>query len=472
MYDLELIPELKSELGEEYDLVIELLLHPRSAWEASKIHRVLTDDPQGRKGPILTEMLLSKLKMEIRDISSCYEETYGQTLSEAILVNVAGDLQIFLIALFARASPTPPAVTTNTPEDDAELLCKIPADTWIVKPGDDSAVKKKATDNDDTSQEGDIDTEGYLTKMLQIASLSHIRSSIEAFNANDENTHSLLEVLEKNQTEDFMEAFKTFLAWLQNPYAYYADNMHAAILEVDVESLTTLLITRAEDGHMPMVRKMYRKRWQSDVVDDLKSNITGNIVKVMSTAAKMTKMLTPTLVHQSSARSLLSDTSLETDLNTLKALVPPDFPRETSPLEDKIIIVPQSLSADVSDQSSDEKETKDTDTSNVPEESPQESKDVPEVSVSQADSAVAEPAVPVISPQPSEASNGEEPDSGAASVAESEGVEQDTVADSAIGSESAPLATQESAPSSNVEATVLENAPEGSDAETGEKPST
>ena len=91
---MELIPELKSELGEEYDLVVDLLLRSRYNWEATTIHRLLTEeDPEGRRGSVLTEIMLSKLKMEIREIADVYAETYGTSLPEALHVNTQGDLQ-------------------------------------------------------------------------------------------------------------------------------------------------------------------------------------------------------------------------------------------------------------------------------------------------------------------------------------------------------------------------------------------
>ena len=259
-------------------------------------------------------MLLSKLKMEIREIADVYSDTYGSSLPEAIHVNVDGDLQRFLIALLSRSlvSELPPVdgavggagesansavaaaiaaenakAASNTPEEDARRLFVVPAATWItISP--ETASESAGISGFAASGIGAIASaagvgsavDGPLTKMLRDRHLAHIRSAIDAFNADEGIPLSMLEMLEQHQTVDFVEAFKTFLAWLQNPYAFYADKMHVAVVERDAETLTTLLIMRAEDGHMPMVRKMYKKRWINDIVDDLKDAFKGNIGKV------------------------------------------------------------------------------------------------------------------------------------------------------------------------------------------------
>ena len=183
--------------------------------------------------------------------------------------------------------------------------------------------------------------------MLRNRHLAHIRSAIDVFNADERLELSLLETLEAHQTQDFVEAFKTFLAWLQNPYAFYADKMHLAIVERDVETLTTLLIMRAEDGHMPMVRKMYKKRWVNDVVDDLKDSFKGNIGKILTTAAKMTKMLTPTSHKQQSTRSLLSGAGSSLDAGSSTGGAAAAVQPTPSPVEDKIVEVPSTPFAEV-----------------------------------------------------------------------------------------------------------------------------
>ena len=217
-------------------------------------------------------MLLSKLKMEIREIADVFAETYGLSLSEAILVNVDGDLQRFLIALLSRslASDLPPVdgavggngsggsapeasvdvtgaasafnaavaaedakAASNSPEEDARRLFAIPASTWIEISAE-SAVSGlgggrgaiAAASAAAAAVGGASVVDGPLTKMLRDRHLAHIRSAIDAYNADDDIPLSLLETLEQHQSFDFVEAFKTFLAWLQNPYAFYADKVN------------------------------------------------------------------------------------------------------------------------------------------------------------------------------------------------------------------------------------------------------
>ena len=216
--------------------------------------------------------------------------------------------------------------------------------------------------------------DGPLIKMLRNRHLAHIRSAIDVFNADERLELSLLETLEAHQTQDFVEAFKTFLAWLQNPYAFYADKMHLAIVERDVETLTTLLIMRAEDGHMPMVRKMYKKRWVNDVVDDLKDSFKGNIGKILTTAAKMTKMLTPTSHKQQSTRSLLSGAGSSLDAGSSTGGAAAAVQPTPSPVEDKIVEVPSTPFAEV-DAGKGEEEEKEKEEEEEKEEENEEAKE-------------------------------------------------------------------------------------------------
>ena len=267
--------------------------------------------------------------------------------------NEGGDAAAETPSAFSAAISAENAqAASNTPDEDARRLFVVPAGTWIeISPesasesGGISGLSASGFVAAIASAAGvDSTVDGPLIKMLRDRHLAHIRSAIDAYNSDDGIPLSLLETLEQHQTVDFVEAFKTFLAWLQNPYAFYADKLHLAVVERDAETLTTLLIMRAEDGHMPMVRKMYKKRWINDIVDDLKDAFKGNIAKVLITAAKMTKMLTPTLPpKQQSQRSLLSQngSSLDPgDGSGGRGSGGGGVDQTPSPVEDKIVEVP------------------------------------------------------------------------------------------------------------------------------------
>ena len=94
--------------------------------------------------------------------------------------------------------------------------------------------------------------------------------------------HTILDAIDKEFHGDSKKAFRTIVYATLSPSEYFATRVKEAIKGFGTQDhlLMRILISRDEID-MPQIKQYYHQLYGKDMVDDIKSEISGNYQKLM-----------------------------------------------------------------------------------------------------------------------------------------------------------------------------------------------
>jgi hypothetical protein len=249
----DLIADLKSELnGKMEDAFIALFTDP-CEFDADELRKAMSG--AGTNEDTLIEIIASRNNMQLAAIRQCYNAKYKRDLEADIKSETHGTFQYLLVSLLQGKR-------SNNPHPDQGRCAQIAKEIY------DAGEAKLGTD------------ESVFNKYF--VSLSPYELACVAQYYHKLTGHTILDAIDKEFHGDSKKAFRTIVYATLSPSEYFATRVKDAIKVFGTQDhlLMRILISRDEID-MPQIKQYYHQLYGKDMVDDIKSEISGNYQKLM-----------------------------------------------------------------------------------------------------------------------------------------------------------------------------------------------
>ena len=249
----DLIADLKSELhGKFEDAMIALFADPIE-YDADQLREAMKG--LGTNEDTLIEIIASRPPHILRAVKERYQQKYQRDIETDVKKETHGTLQHLLIALLQCNR----SVNTNPNIDQCAQIAQGIYQAGEAKLGTDSSVFNK-----------------------YFCSLSPMELACVAQQYHKLTGHTILEAIDKEFSGDSKKAFRTIVYATLSPSEYFATRVNDAIKGWGTKDhlLIRILITRDEID-MPQIKQYYKQLFGKDMVQAVKSDISGDYQKLM-----------------------------------------------------------------------------------------------------------------------------------------------------------------------------------------------
>ena len=249
----DLIADLKSELhGKFEDAMIALFADPIE-YDADQLREAMKG--LGTNEDTLIEIIASRPPHILRAVKERYQQKYQRDIETDVKKETHGTLQHLLIALLQCNR----SVNTNPNIDQCAQIAQEIYQAGEAKLGTDSSVFNK-----------------------YFCSLSPMELACVAQQYHKLTGHTILQAIDKEFSGDSKKAFRTIVYATLSPSEYFATRVNDAIKGWGTKDhlLIRILITRDEID-MPQIKQYYKQLFEKDMVQAVKSDISGDYQKLM-----------------------------------------------------------------------------------------------------------------------------------------------------------------------------------------------
>ena len=252
-YGRDLISDLKSELrGKFEDAMVALFTEPIE-YDADQLREAMKG--AGTNEDTLIEIIASRTPQQLAAIKAKFKEKYKRDLETDVKKETHGTLQHLLISLLQGSR------SMNTQVNQAQMAAVAQE---IYKAGE----AKLGTD------------ESVFNKYF--CSLSPYELAAMAQQYHKLTGHTILQAIDKEFHGDSKKALRTIVYATLSPSEYFATRVNDAIKGWGTKDhlLIRILITRDEID-MPQIKQYYHQLYGKDMVQAVKSDISGDYQKLM-----------------------------------------------------------------------------------------------------------------------------------------------------------------------------------------------
>ena len=209
----------------------------------------------GTNEDTLIEIIASRSPQQLLAIKNLYKQKYNRDLEDDIKKETHGTLEHILITLLQGKR----SINTNPDQNACAAIAKEILNAGEAKLGTDESVFNK-----------------------YFGSLSPYELCCVAQHYHKLTGHTILEAIEKEFVGDSKKAFKSIVYATLSPSEYFATRVHDALKGLGTKDhlLMRVLITRDEID-MPQIKQYYKQLYGKDMVEAIKSDISGDYEKLM-----------------------------------------------------------------------------------------------------------------------------------------------------------------------------------------------
>ena len=252
-YDKNLIDDLKSNLSGDFETAsVALFLSPID-YDVLQLNKsmsgVNTDEDS------LIEIICSRPQTTLQEIKEKYKETHSIELEEEVTKATSGDLQRLLLTILKCERSTNTTSNHEESSKKAKELIEIGESNWYKE---NSAFEQ----------------------LLLTGSKEEIMLCAKYYHKKTQKT--ILKAVEENFEGDVKTLFTSIIYATLNPSEFYARKVHKAIegFGTDDNTLIRILVTR-DEVDMPKIKQYYKKMFEKDMIEDIKSDCSGDYLKLL-----------------------------------------------------------------------------------------------------------------------------------------------------------------------------------------------
>ncbi len=252
-YGRDLIADLKSELhGKFEDAMIALFTEPIE-YDCDQLRGAMKG--AGTNEDTLIEIIASRSAPQLAAIRAKYKEKFNRDLETDVRKETSGTLQKLLISLLQGSRGTNPHPNVNQMAAIAQEIYK----SGEAKLGTDESVFNK-----------------------YFCTLSPMELAVMCQQYHKLTGHTILQAIDKEFHGDSKKALKAIVYATLSPSEYFATRVNDAIKGWGTKDhlLIRILITRDEID-MPQIKQYYKQLYGKDMVQAVKSDISGDYQKLM-----------------------------------------------------------------------------------------------------------------------------------------------------------------------------------------------
>ncbi|XP_041352295.1 annexin A6-like isoform X2 [Gigantopelta aegis] len=249
LYDLDLDTELKDGLGKDWHPLIDALLSEHGTSECEELHKAI------HSGNIvgIMEVLCSTTSSSLAKLKDAYRKEYAISLESDIAENTKNPVQCLLLTLQKEGRDDSTSVDKKAAEKNAKALLESGDGRW-----------------DDQS--------GQFIMLVAKKSIAQVKATLRVYKTVSGGMDAIQAVREECDS-DYADAINAFMHCAKNPQNVYAEKLYKN-LDASNPAFVNTLVERSEID-MPAVRKAYRKKYDADLIDDIKDRCVHPTSKVL-----------------------------------------------------------------------------------------------------------------------------------------------------------------------------------------------
>ena len=253
LYGRDLIADLKSELhGKFEDAMVALFTEPIE-YDCDELRASMKG--VGTNEDTLIEIIASRSARQLAAIKAKYKEKYNRDLEEDVRKETSGTLRHLLISLLQGSRST----NQNVNQSQMSVIAQEIYKAGEAKLGTDESVFNK-----------------------YFCTLSPYELAAMAQQYHKLTGHTILQAIDKEFHGDSKKALRTIVYATLSPSEYFATRVNDAIKGWGTKDhlLIRILITR-DEVDMPQIKQYYKQLYGKDMVQSVKSDISGDYQKLM-----------------------------------------------------------------------------------------------------------------------------------------------------------------------------------------------
>ena len=254
-YNKDLIEDLKSELSGKFEDAMIALFKDPVEYDAECLYYAMKG--AGTDEACLIEIIASRPNWLMQKIKLKYKELYNKELEEDVKGDTSGDFQKLLIGLLKCNRSENKEINREECQKIASQLHEEKEQKWSIESEED-----------------------VFYKYVMLSSPQELSAVAREYYKKSSET--IIDGIEKKFSGDSKELLKTILYSLISPSEYFATRIKKAIegFGTDNKTLIRILVTRCEVD-MNIIKKYYHQIYQKDMIEDVKSDISGDYQKLM-----------------------------------------------------------------------------------------------------------------------------------------------------------------------------------------------
>ena len=252
-YGRDLIKDLKSELHNHLEDAVVALFTDPIEYDADELRAAMKG--LGTNEDTLIEIICSRPPHVLKAIIAKFKEKYNRDLEKDVKSETSGTLRKLLIALLQCSR------STNTTPNQAQCA-------QIAQEIYNAGEKKLGTDES-------IFNKYFCTlSPHELAAVSREYHKLTG--------HTILQAIDKEFSGDSKKTLRTIVYATLSPSEYFATRVNYAVKGLGTKDhiLIRVLVTRSEID-MPQIKQYYKQLYGKDMVQAVKSDISGDYQKLM-----------------------------------------------------------------------------------------------------------------------------------------------------------------------------------------------
>jgi hypothetical protein len=253
LFGKDLIDDLKSELGGNFEDAVIALMTPTILYLARELRNAMKG--AGTDESVLIEILCTRSNDDIKAIKLAYEKEFGRHLEKDIESETSGYFRRLLVSVCNAGRDQSTSVDTAKAEKDAKEIYE-------------AGEKQLGTD------------EAVFNAVLCSRSFAQLRATFDKYKAIS--GKDITKSIENEMSGTLKEGFLAIVHYIRDPLSYYAERLYNSMkgAGTDDSSLIRLIVTRSEVD-LKEVAKAFAAKYKKQLKDFIWGDCSGDYRKLL-----------------------------------------------------------------------------------------------------------------------------------------------------------------------------------------------